>query len=303
MPVTSAKQPVDVRVELVAGEGEHERPLFRGRWSIPPPVTKGEGLVLDYRLDENQILELRLALATRAGTDGFACTVENPLTNVVNPQAARVKLDALEEDIRTGKVAKEDLPGALVEAADLMIELGHRERAFAQLRKVLQSLNRPDVFILNRMGMLAAEMGDRERAAKLYREAAAAGPAWGGPLFNLALMLEQRGDAAAAMEAIEGALNRERNAPYLVLRAMLEEELGREAARARDLGDALATCGPPPRLDEWRLGWLITAARMAGRKDVEDAATAEMRLRKRQPETGEEGGMLPGVRHLELVEQ
>jgi molecular chaperone DnaK len=303
VPVTSQKQPVDIRVELVAGEGEQERPLFRGRWSVPPPVAKGEGLVLEYRFDENQILELKLALATRAGTAGFECTVENPLTNVVNPQAARLKLDALEEDIRTGKVGKENLPGALVEAADLMAELGHRERAFAQLKKVLQSRNRPDFFILNRMGMLAGEMGDHERAAKLYREAAAAGPAWGGPLFNLALMLEQRGDAAAAMEEIDGALNRERNAPYLVLRALLEGKLGRDAARERDLADALTTFGPPPRLDEWRLGWLITAARMAGRKELEEAATAEMRLRKRQPEGGEEGGMLPGVRHLEIVQQ
>ncbi len=303
VPATSARQPVDIRVELVAGEGEEERPLFRGRWTVPPPVTRGEGLILDYRFDENQILELRLSLAARAGTGVFECTVENPLTNVVNPQAARLKLDALEEDIRTGKVVKEEVPTALVEAADLMAELGHRERAFAQLKKVLQSMNRPAGHLLNRMGMLAAELGDHDRAAKLYHEAAAADAEQGAPLFNLALMLERRGETAEALQEIDGALERERDAPYLVLRARIDGGLGHEAARERDLAEALAAFAAPPRLDEWALGWLITAARMAGRKTLEEQASAEMKLRKRQPDAGEEGGLLPVMRHLEIVKQ
>jgi hypothetical protein len=119
--------------------------------------------VLEYRYDANQILELKLALAPKAGTGSYECTVENPLTNVVNPQAARLKLDELEEEIRTGKVPKESVSGKLVEAAELMAELGHRERAFAQLKKVLQGMSRPSGWMLNRMGILAGEMGDAER--------------------------------------------------------------------------------------------------------------------------------------------
>ena len=303
VPVTSQKQPVDVRVELVVGEGEQERPLFRGHWTVPPPVAKGEGLVLEYRLDENQILELKLALATGAGTDGFACIVENPLTNVVNPQAARIKLEALEEDIRTGKVPKQELQGALVDAADLMAELGHRERAFAQLKKVLQSMNRPDPEVLNRMGMLSGDIGDHERAVKLFREAAAAGPQWGGPSFNLALLLERQGDLAGGLAAIDEALEREHDAPYLVLRARMAGNRGDGVARERDLAEALGAFAPPARLGGWALGWLYTAASMSGRTELKEKALAELRLRKRQPETGEEGGMLPGVRHLEIVQQ
>jgi len=101
------------------------------------------------------------------------------------------------------------------EGADLMAELGHRERAFAQLKKVLASRNARDGGILNRMGMLAAEIGDAERAVKLYGEAAAAEPSWGGPLFNLALLLQRRGDPAGALEALDGALEREILPPYL----------------------------------------------------------------------------------------
>jgi molecular chaperone DnaK (HSP70) len=301
IPVTSGKRPVDIRVELVAGEGAEERPLFRGRWSVPPPVTKGEGLVLEYRYDANQILELKLALATKAGTGSYECTVENPLTNVVNPQAARLKLDELEEEIRTGKVPKENVSGKLVEAAELMAELGHRERAFAQLKKVLQGMNRPTGWMLNRMGILAGEMGDAGREEKLYHEAAAADPREGAPLFNLALSLRRRGDYAGAMEAVDQALKREREAPGLVLHAMIAEKLGDNAARERDLAEALAGFGPPARLSEWELGWLLTAAGMAGNSELQEKARAELKLRQRLPEGAEEGGMLPGLRHLMVV--
>jgi molecular chaperone DnaK (HSP70) len=303
VPVTSHKRPVDIRVELVAGEGAEERLLFRGHWKVPAPVTKGEGLVLEYRYDANQILDLRLALATKAGAGGYECTVENPLTNVVNPQTARLKLDEIEEDVRTGKVPKEELHETLVEAADLMAELGHRERAFAQLKKVLQSLNRPDANILTKMAILAGEIGDHEREERLYREAAAAEPGWGGPLFNLALAYERRGDLGGAREAIDEALSRERSAPYLVLRAQLAEKLGDRATRDRDLHEALDTFGAPQRLSEWALGWLIHGAHMAGDSELEEKARAELKLRRKGGVAAEDVGLLPGLRHLEIVRE
>jgi molecular chaperone DnaK len=302
VPVTSPKRPVDVRVELVAGEDGGERPLFRGRWSVPAPVSKGDGLVLEYRYDANQVLELRLRLATAAGTDAFACAVENPCTNVVNPQAARVKLETLEEALRTGQVPRAEMPGRLVEAAELMAELGQRERAFAQLRKVLQSRNAPDGAILNRMGTLAAEIGDAARAEKLYREAAAVEPAGGGPLFNLALLLERRGDAPGALAAVEAAVEREPAPPYLALRSRLRRALGDAGAAERDLAAALAAFAPPPVLSEWALGWLATAAAMRGDAELQEKARAELKLRRRGGDE-EVGGVLPGLRHLEIVRE
>ncbi len=302
VPVTSPKRPVDVRVELVAGEGGGERPLFRGRWSVPAPVHKGDGLVLEYRYDANQVLELRLRLATAAGTEAFACAVENPCTNVVNPQAARVKLETLEEELRTGRVPRGEMPGKLIEAAELMAELGHRERAFAQLRKVLQSRNVPDAAILNRMGTLAAEIGDAARAEKLYREAAAAEPSSGAPLFNLALLLERRGDALGALAAIETAVEREPLPPYLALRSRVRRALGDGDAAERDLAAAVAGFAPPPVLSEWALGWLITAAAMRGDAELQEKARAELKLRRRGGDE-EVGGVLPGLRHLEIVRE
>ncbi len=302
VPVTSAKRPVDVRVELVAGDGGGERPLFRGRWSVPAPVRKGDGLLLEYRYDANQVLELRLRLATAAGTDAFACAVENPCTNVVNPQAARVKLETLEEELRTGRVPRAEMPDKLVEAAELMAELGQRERAFAQLRKVLQSRNAPDAAILNRMGTLAAAIGDAARAEKLYREAAAVEPADGGPLFNLALLLERRGDAAGALAAIAAAVEREPLPPYLVLRSQVRRTLGHGDAAERDLAAALTGFAPPPVLSEWALGWLVTAAAMRGDAELQEKARAELKLRRRGGDE-EVGGVLPGLRHLEIVRE
>jgi hypothetical protein len=99
------------------------------------------------------------------------------------------------------------------------------------------------------------------------------------------------------MEAVEQALKRQREAPSLVLRAMIAEKLGDSAARERDLAEALGEFGPPARLSEWELGWLLTAARMVGDSELEEKARGELKLRQRLPEGAEEGGVLPGLRH------
>jgi tetratricopeptide (TPR) repeat protein len=168
---------------------------------------------------------------------------------------------------------------------------------------VLQGMNRPDAFILNRMAILASEIGDHQRAEKLYREAAAAAPHLGAPLFNLALLLEHHGDLGGAMEAADEAVSREPEPPSLVLRATLAEKRGDAAARERDLHAALETFLPPRRLNDWALGWLITAARMAGDAELEEKARAELKLRRKGGEPVEEGGVLPSLRHLEIVRE
>ena len=284
MPVTSPKRPVEIRVELVAGDGDGERPLFRSRWSVPGPVSKGEGLVLEYRYDANQVLELRLRLATRAGTDAWACAVENPLTNVVNPQAARLKLDTLEEAIRTGVVAKDEVAEALVEAADLMAELGHRERAFAQLKKVLASRNAPDGGILNRMGSLAAEIGDAERAVKLYREAAAAEPSLGRAAVQPgAAARAARRPCRGARGDRRGARAREPTAVPCPAGAPRRHAGARGGARARPRRRHGGLRAGRRGSSEWALGWLITAATMAGDAALQEKARAELKLRRRGP--------------------
>ncbi len=293
IPFASPVAPVELRVELLAGEEGEVRELLQASRPIPPPVSKGEPLFVEYRFDDNQVLDLVVGLV-QAPTVRLAFTIENPLTNVVNPNAVRMKLEAIEEAIRKKEVPADKVSEKLVEAADLMSELGHRERALAQLTKVLRALRRPDAWILNKMAFLAGEMGDSEREERLFREAAQAAPAWGGTWFNLALSQKRRDQLPAALESVGEALRRDSLAPYLVLKAMIESSMGRTPERDLSLTKALGEFGRLRDLSDWQLGWLITAAGMAGDKGrIEEVKAEQDRRLKSAKGTSVAIGVLP----------
>ncbi|NLH10488.1 MAG: Hsp70 family protein, partial [Holophagae bacterium] len=282
VPVSSPLAPVPVRVEVVSVEADQERLVHAGCWKVPGPVTQGTRLFVEYRFDENQVLELGLGLVDDPTGPRYACEVENPLTHVVNPNATRMKLEDLEEAIRTGQVPKEQVPGKLIEVAELLGEIGQRERAFELLKRVLLARNRPDASLLNRMGILAGEMGDCERQEKLYREAAAAEPRSGTALFNLALAQTRRRQWPEAALTIAQALSRESDAPYLVLKAQIETALGREPERDQALAEALRGLGVLQDLDDWTLGWLVTGAAMAKNEPLATRLKAEQKRRRQE---------------------
>ncbi|MGV8040233.1 MAG: Hsp70 family protein [Thermoanaerobaculaceae bacterium] len=282
VPVSSAVAPVPVRVEVVAVETGQERLVHASCWKVPGPVAQGTRLFVEYRFDENQVLELGLGLADDPTGPRYQCEVENPLTHVVNPNATRMKIEELEEAIRTGEVAKEEVPDKLTEVAELLGEIGQRERALAILKRVLHARNQPDAVLLNRMGILAGELGDSGREEKYYREAALAEPRWASALFNLALALSRRRQWTEAALTIEQALAREVCPPYLVLKAQIVTGLGREQERERLLAGALTGLGVLRDLDDWTLGWLVTGAAMAKDDGLAARLKSEQQRRRRR---------------------
>ncbi len=282
---------VELRVEIVAGS--EERKLFSELWRIPGPVNRGSPLCLEFRYDENQILDFRMRLVGRDEAGQFVGTVVNPLTHVVNPHSTRLKIDEIEEDLRTGKVPSSQVSDNLVDLAEMYAEIGQREKALEFLKRALQAKNRPDAGILNKMAIYCGEMGDFEREEKLYREAAMAS-SWSGPWFNLALAQRRRGNHKEAVESVEKVLAMDRQAPYLVLRAMLASDLGNQQESGQFLRDALAIFAPVSSMSDWELGWLLTAARMAGDTRKEEEAKAEQMKRiQNRGRDEEEQGLLP----------
>jgi tetratricopeptide (TPR) repeat protein len=293
VPETSIIKPVPLRLEVVAGK--EQRVLLQRLWEVSAPVNKGEKLCLEYRYDENQCLDLRLRLADYPAMESFTASIENPLTNVVNPQQIRLKIDELEEDMRTGKIPAAKQPATFVELAESYAELRQHEKALEYLSGVLRVKNKPDAEVLNKMAIYCGEMGDHDREEKLYREAAVAS-SWVGPWFNLALLQKSRKKYAEALESVNKAIEKDSSSPYLVLRAMLHEAIGNKKARDTDLKEALADFDQPTELSDWALGWLVTAARMTGDKVLEEKAAAEQRRRKQKGLSVEDiGGVLPGL--------
>jgi molecular chaperone DnaK (HSP70) len=277
VPESSADGRLEIRLEVLAGEDQ--RTLGMRIWEIGVPVTRGEPLVLDVCFDENQVLNLELRLARDVDAIPFVYRIENPITHVVNPSEARVRIDEVEEDLNAGNVPPDEVPTTYVSLAEDYADLGQRERALDCLHKALRKRGEPSASILNRMGMLCGELGDEERQEKLYREAAAVNTAWGGPLFNLALAQHRRKQDAEALVSIDAAIERERDAPYFVLRAMICEALGDATERERSLESAAAAFGPAEGLDEWALGWLVTCAKMKGDERLLQAANDERQAR------------------------
>ncbi len=305
VPQSTLTGSCDLRVELVAGEaGEEERLLLRKMWKIPGLINQGAPLLLEYRMDENQVLDLRLTLAQVEDVEPFSTTIENPLTHVVNPHAKRLMIDQLEEDLRTGKIRRETVPEKMVELADAYADLGQREKAVEYLGRVLRSRNAPDAWLLNKMAIYCGQMGDFAREEKLYREAAAASSG-AIPWFNLALSQHKRGLHAEAQATLDHALLMERKAPYLALMAQIYGSLDDRQQQENTLQEALRAFASVGSLDAWELGWFLTAARMAG--DHDKLSQGEAELHRRNCSTGAVGsdaGVLPALTAgLQRVEQ
>ncbi|HEU4391250.1 MAG TPA: Hsp70 family protein [Blastocatellia bacterium] len=281
-----------LRVEIVAGE--ERRQLLVETWTVTPPVDGGEPLALEYRLDENQVLDLKLWLAGRPERGEFTKTLQNPLTNVVNPSALRLVIEETEEKLRSREVTPEKIPDTLADLGSKYADLGQREKALDYLKRALAGKSSPDPWILNQMGMIAGELGDHKRQEKFYREAGAIA-SHGAPWFNLALAQQGRGRIAEAIESIERALSLERQGPYLVLRGMLAEKLSNESERNDFLQEALACFNPISAQTRWELGWYITATRMLGDQLAASQADAELQRRARGSGSTETvaGGRLP----------
>lgn len=234
---------------------------------------------------------MKLAGEEQAGH--FERTLENPLTNVVNPGKEKMEIEELEEQLRTGQIPQTQMVDKIVLLAKKYTQIGQREKAVEYLGKALRQRNRPDAEILNQMAINYGEMGDHQREEKFYREAALAS-SWFGPWFNLALAQKKQGRVKEAVESLEKALGRDRLSPCLVLRAQLAEALEKKEEHESYLKEALESFGPISGLSDWELGWLYTAAQMAGDLQKTEEADAERRRRAGGAAVTDPSGVLPG---------
>lgn len=296
----TATSSLTVRFELVGGEDHRTLAVNTARFDTP--VFAGDPLALRYRVDGNQVLTMRARLADADESGEVEFTIENPLTNVVNPSDSRRRIDEIEEELRTTNPTKDETLKRFDELARLHADIGHPERALAFINKTLRARSRPDAGLLNRAGILCGEIGDHQRQEKYYREAAQVST-WSAPLFNLALAYEKQGRADDAVATLGEALERSRDAPYLVLKARLARAAGDETAAADLVEEALGLFDPVEDLEDYELYWIEVAARMARNGQLVAEATAERQQRQRAGDTttGSAGGVLPDSRDDRLA--
>jgi len=292
-PRASRREPLPLRLEVQSGDG---RCLFTSTWQLVAPVAEGEGLVLRWRLDADQVLHLRASRPGRADQQDMEAQIENPLTHVLNPIAKEVEAEELERQIASGRLTPAERETKALKLVGLLDDLGRREKAFAILRALQAQKGGPDAALLNWMGLLAWRMGDLQEAERLFVEAAKADESAAAPLFNLSLLLEKGGRLSEAFDAIARGLERETGAPYFTQRALLAAKLGDAEVRARALEAARPLWPALPAMSDWELWWYRTWAREVCDDVVLRVTQAELRRRNRAGELASSvGGELPSV--------
>jgi len=295
VPRTVVLGTCELRVKVIAESDG--RDLLSEIWSISGPVNRGTPICLKYRIDENQVLHLRAHLKDIESIETFNMKSENPLTNVVNPQPKRLKIERMEEDLRTGKVTKELIPEEIAKIAELYADIGQREKAVEFLQRAIRAKNQPDAELLNRLAGYYGVLGDDEREEKIYREATRIS-SWSGSWFNLSLAFKRHGKFAQAADAVEKAIEREKSAPYLVQAALIAEKQHDTARSQRLVSEAITLFDPLKSLSDWELGWYVTAVRFTGEDEKMTKARDEQKRRQRLGGDNfgaSEGGILPEI--------
>ena len=298
LPESSPHKAVTVRVEIVALEEMGQHVLMSELWDIPAPVKAGEKIRLEYRYDENQVLDVRAFHADRDDVKPLKERREHPLTHVSNPQVIKLRIEDTEEKLRTGIIQPQERRSIVMNLAEDCAEIRQYEKALSRLTELLRQRNEPDAAIINRMALYCGYMGDIAREERLYTEASAANPTWSDPWFNLALTLKKQKRLEEAKHSVDMAIGLESDsAPYYVLQAQVVRDMGKEFDAKEFLDIAWKRFPKVTEQSDWDLGWYITASEMREDKDAGDSARQERSRRKAviTPRSKEEKGLLPAL--------
>ena len=261
-PATLADRPVDLAIEVIADGG---RVVGRSIWQLEAPVTQGEPLAVEWSLDDNQCLTLRLRRidADEEGGADFEQRFDAPLTHTDQGQIARCRLLEAEEMVRCSRIPESQLGRTFEQMARDAARIGHRERALHYIACAVQH-DGPTFHLLNLRAIYLEELGDHARAETVYRQASE----WSMAGFNLALFLHRRKRHPEALEVIDRVLEQEVQPAYLVLKGDIVAALGQTTAARLLHHDAVSRVIDPSMQSVWSLGWLTRCAQSLGHDDL-----------------------------------
>ncbi|MFP4392892.1 MAG: tetratricopeptide repeat protein [Desulfohalobiaceae bacterium] len=153
------------------------------------------------------------------------------------------KLDELEEGLAHAKQAREILSSeaSWFREGHLYQELGRFEEARECYRQALAH-NENSTVVLNNLGVICMNEGDREEASAWIKQALDADPAYDQPWINLANLLEKQGDLQEAEVAAKNAVLLKESPSALV-------RLGYVLQRQERLEEALEVYGRALEID------------------------------------------------------
>lgn len=284
-PRDSVDRPTDIAVEVVA---DGQRLVGRSLWQLPAPVSTQDRLALDWRMDENQCVELSLSRVDHPDTAPFVKRFDAPITHRDPGQVVRCRMLEKCEAIREDKVPREELGKAFFQIARDCGALGEYERGLHFISLALQELG-DDTCALNLRGNYREQVGNRAGAKESYVLASE----WPVARFNLALMHFRDGQYDAALTAVDSALRDEPKRAYRVLRGDILDKLGRNDHARVEWQDAIAGQPDWASLQDFDLDWLERASNVLKQETVRDRIRAERQKLAQRLTVGSRQGELP----------
>ncbi|GMV58069.1 MAG: molecular chaperone DnaK [Betaproteobacteria bacterium] len=276
VPEDAITRSVPIAVRILAGS--ERRVVGGGRLDVAG-VSKHAPIELRYRFDENQVLTAMVRLRDVHEGSHLRLEIENPVSNVVNPNAKVERREQLLDKLRRDESRWRDL---LPELAEVCAELGHHGEAIAHLKRYELRLGVESPWSLNRRAMFEEGRHNHAVAKLLYEHAARLPNGGGAPCFNLALFHLRSDAPGEGLRWIDEAIRRTPQPAYEVLRLRLLQKTGADTDIAAEAGRVLARFGRLTDLNDFELGWYQVAARLAGDDDALRAAEAQERARRRE---------------------
>ena len=284
----------EIKMEIV-GESDRQT-IFEEIWKLPEGVKSGEKICLEYRLTAGKQFECRAFLSARPSA-GIDILIENPLVNVFSPNTLRMNIEAAEEVLRKKKGGDDQDVRTYINLAKWHAELNQREKAIDYLRTAQVKLQNPSAGILHLQAICFMELGNMERAEKLYREAFKIDPESSAPMFSLALAYFEKGKYQEAVQILEEAAEKcDEDGPALALKGDCLMRLGNKEHGRLALSEAIKRFGPPTLLSDWELGSYLRTVKLLGEEAlIKEAETLQEKRKKKAPEVSNEDIPRPAI--------
>jgi molecular chaperone DnaK len=284
-PRNSELTQTDIAVEIVADD---QRVVGRSLWSLPPPVTTADRLALDWRMDDNQCVELRLSRVDHPDTEPFVHRFDAPIMHRDPGQLVRCRMLEREEQIRNDEIPRGEFGTAFEQHARDCATLGEYEKALhfvgMSMQEKGQTLN-----LLNMRGIYRERIGDRDGAMDSYKQAGD----WSTTRFNSGLLLYKNENFEQALADVDTALHLEPSRAYHALRGDILEKMGKKDQARVEWQDAIAGAPDWSRLDDFELGWMEAAARRLQDNGLMDRIKQERKRFASRTHIGARQGELP----------
>lgn len=143
--------------------------VFSEVWSLDIRAKGGAQIFLEYCLTANGVLQLSASLPG-PNEQVFSRQIANPFVNPHNPHALKQQIEEAEEDLRQRQLSMTDAR-SVAQIGWWYYELNQNERALNYLERAQNLAQVPDRDILTELGIVAAALGDIERAIAYYGRA------------------------------------------------------------------------------------------------------------------------------------